>query len=214
MTGIALSRVHYPVQALGPGRRVGIWFQGCSIRCPGCISRDTWEAGIGLTALDDVLDAIAPWAGDADGLTVSGGEPFDQPEALEALLRGWRRLSERSVLLFTGHDYGNVAPWLADRPGLVDAIMAGRFEQAAGHSLALRGSDNQTLHALSPLGQALMAYDRPAKAEDRRLDVMFDAAGAAWFAGIPEEDAMRRLRGALAAMGHRAATSDQGASTR
>ncbi|MCT5046402.1 radical SAM protein, partial [Pseudomonas aeruginosa] len=27
---------------MGTGRRLGIWFQGCSIRCPGCISADTW----------------------------------------------------------------------------------------------------------------------------------------------------------------------------
>ena len=39
---IGLNRVHFPVTALGPGRRVGIWLQGCSIRCPGCMSLDTW----------------------------------------------------------------------------------------------------------------------------------------------------------------------------
>lgn len=40
-----LSRLHFPVTTLGPGRRIGVWFQGCSIRCAGCISRDTWETG-------------------------------------------------------------------------------------------------------------------------------------------------------------------------
>ncbi|HAU1321526.1 TPA: radical SAM protein, partial [Legionella pneumophila] len=44
---IYISRVHFPVTTLGPGHRIGIWFQGCSIRCPGCISTDTWNINKG-----------------------------------------------------------------------------------------------------------------------------------------------------------------------
>jgi anaerobic ribonucleoside-triphosphate reductase activating protein len=44
---IALNKAHFPVTVLGPGRRIGLWLQGCSIRCAGCVSRDTWEAGAG-----------------------------------------------------------------------------------------------------------------------------------------------------------------------
>jgi anaerobic ribonucleoside-triphosphate reductase activating protein len=81
MTSIALSRLHFPVTTLGPGRRIGIWLQGCSIRCPGCISADTWAAAQGQTTTEAVVDAIILWLPDAEGITVSGGEPFDQPEA-------------------------------------------------------------------------------------------------------------------------------------
>lgn len=50
---IAINKIHFPVSTLGFGQRLGIWFQGCSIRCPGCISRDTWEGGESyLTNLD------------------------------------------------------------------------------------------------------------------------------------------------------------------
>ncbi len=41
---ILLNKAHFPVTVLGPGRRIGIWLQGCSIGCAGCISQDTWEA--------------------------------------------------------------------------------------------------------------------------------------------------------------------------
>ena len=41
MTMLALSRMHFPVTTLGPGNRIGIWVQGCTIRCPGCVSADT-----------------------------------------------------------------------------------------------------------------------------------------------------------------------------
>src|SRR5690242_1169542 len=98
----AVSRLHFPVTALGPGQRVGLWLQGCSIRCPGCISVDTWDHGTGLVPIEQLLDRISRLAVRADGFTVSGGEPFDQPSALAAVLRSWRVFSDRSTLVFTG----------------------------------------------------------------------------------------------------------------
>jgi anaerobic ribonucleoside-triphosphate reductase activating protein len=195
------------VTTLGPGRRLGVWLQGCSIRCPGCVSVDTWEAGIGEVGLGQLLDAVAQHASEADGLTVSGGEPFDQPEALAALLRRWRDLSDRSSLVFTGRERVDITPWLDRNPDLVDAVMTGPFRSDVPQTLALRGSDNQRLHALTPLGAELFEFERPANASDRRLDVMFDEDGDAWMAGIPARGDLARLRRALGVAGHRAATS-------
>lgn len=204
---VAVSRIHFPVTTLGPGRRLGVWLQGCSIRCPGCVSVDTWDAGVGQVGLDQLLSTVALHAGEADGLTVSGGEPFDQPEALAALLREWRGVSGRSALVFTGREMVDIAPWLDRNPGLVDAVVTGPFRADLPQTLALRGSDNQRLHALTALGAELLAFDRPAAGSDRRLDVMFDEDGDAWMAGIPARGDLARLRRALTAAGHRAATS-------
>ena len=44
---IRVNRVARPVTVLGPGRRLGLWVQGCSIRCPGCASEDTWDPAAG-----------------------------------------------------------------------------------------------------------------------------------------------------------------------
>ena len=96
---IALSRIHFPVTTLGPGRRIGIWFQGCSIRCPGCISMDTWAPGRGITTIDEVVNAVAQWLPVADGITISGGEPFDQPIALLDLLGRLRSLTAVKPML-------------------------------------------------------------------------------------------------------------------
>lgn len=205
---VAVSRLHFPVTALGPGRRVGLWFQGCSIRCPGCVSVDTWTEGIGDTALTGLLDAIDAWTSDADGLTVSGGEPFGQPEALAEVLRFWRRRSRGSILVYTGHELEDVAPWLDQNAGLVDGLMTGPFRSELSQTLALRGSDNQRLHVLSPLGREFAPFDRPARQEDRILDVMFDDEGRAWLAGIPARGDFARLRRALSASGHEVQTSD------
>jgi anaerobic ribonucleoside-triphosphate reductase activating protein len=209
MTTVALSRLHFPITTLGPGRRIGLWLQGCSIRCPGCISVDTWEARAGTVALHSVTDQLARLAPLADGLTVSGGEPFDQPEALVALLERWREVSDQSVFVFTGYEIDRVSPWLAAHANLVDAMMTGPFRSDLAQTRALRGSDNQTLHVFSPAGMTFLAYERPADDSDRRLDVAFDRNGEAWMAGIPARGDLARLRRLLAAAGHAAQTSDR-----
>lgn len=208
MMQVAVSRLHFPVTTLGPGRRVGLWLQGCSIRCPGCVSVDTWAPNIGRMELTSLLQAIADLARDADGLTVSGGEPFDQPDALALILAAWRATSRGSILVFTGREADEVGPWLASNPGLVDAMITGPFRSEISQTLALRGSDNQRLHVLTALGEEFLAFDRPAVAGDRRLDVMFDEAGNAWFAGIPARGDLSRLRRALESAGHAVTTSD------
>ncbi len=208
MIDAAVSRLHFPVTALGPGRRVGLWLQGCSIRCPGCISVDTWETGTGVVPLPQLLDRITDLATDADGLTISGGEPFDQPEVLSAVVRTWRTSSDRSILVFTGREFAEISSWVEENEGSVDAIVTGPFRSELPQTMALRGSDNQELHVLTPLGAELGSFDRPLLPEDRRLDVMFDELGHAWFAGIPRRGDMGLLRRALSAAGHSATTSD------
>lgn len=208
MTTVFVSRLHYPVTALGPGRRAGLWLQGCSIRCPGCISVDTWEQGVGAMPVAEVLGRLATIAGEADGLTVSGGEPFDQPDALAAVLTHWRAVAGTSTLVFTGRELGEVEGWLSEHPGLVDALVTGPFRSDLPQTLALRGSDNQRIHALTAAGAGVLSYDRPVTPADHRLDVTFDEHGHAWLAGIPARGEMARLRRVLAAAGHRTITSD------
>jgi len=206
---VALSRIHFPVTTLGPGRRIGIWFQGCSIRCPGCISMDTWAQDRGITTIDEVVNAIAQWIPAADGITISGGEPFDQPVALLELLSQLRSLSEADLLVFTGYPWGSVSEMVDASPGLIDALVTGPFDLNQSQTLALRGSDNQELHLLTATGHARFApFERPVTEADRTLDVMFDDRGDVWFAGIPGRDDFRRFQEMLEMVGARLSTSE------
>lgn len=211
ITAVILSRIHFPVTTLGPGRRIGIWFQGCSIRCQGCISVDTWTQRGPAVRVDEVLELVARLAPEADGLTISGGEPFDQPAALIALLRGVRALlrSEADVLVFSGHPYEALKPVLAVAAGLIDGLVSDPFDLHMPQTLALRGSDNQRLHALTELGRArLLAYNRQRTPADAAVDVMLDADGTVWMAGIPERGDIERLRHILAVDGTQAWTTE------
>src|SRR5207249_2325777 len=107
------------------------------------------------------------------------------------------------VLVFSGYPIEQLAGTLSRMAGLIDALISDSYEVRAPQTLRLRGSDNQRLHLLTPLGRARFSeYDRPLRSNDRALDVMFDDDGTAWLAGIPRKGDMRRLEKVLAAEGH------------
>lgn len=208
---INLSRLHFPVTTLGPGRRIGIWLQGCRLHCPGCVSMDTWASDRGETTVAAVMEALAPWLPEADGITISGGEPFDQPLALEALLRALRQTSGTGcdVLVYSGYSWETIAPRIASWPDLVDVLISDPFDPNAGQTLAWRGSDNQRMNLLTPLGRTRYAnWVTTLRTElPQALDVSFHG-NEVWMAGIPSPGTMEMLKQKLASAGFSSATSE------
>lgn len=99
-----LIRVHDICEysrANGPGVRAVVWTQGCSIGCPGCFNQSTHSDGTGKlydpVSLGEELGKLK-----VDGLTVSGGEPLEQPKQVLELVNSYRRFSQGTTLLFTG----------------------------------------------------------------------------------------------------------------
>jgi len=212
---LQLSRVHFPVTTLGPGQRLGIWFQGCSIRCSGCISADTWGPGRTVVDVATLLEQVAPWLDQADGVTISGGEPFDQFDALLQMLVGLRQRTAADILVYSGHPLETLQPMLDQARDLIDAVISDPYLEQADQSLALRGSDNQRLTLLTALGRSRLAdLERASTPADKALDLMFDATGTVWMAGIPRRGDLLRLRELLRAQGHQVQTSAHTSSRR
>lgn len=212
---LQLSRVHFPVTTLGPGQRLGIWFQGCSIRCSGCISADTWGPGRTVVDVASLLEQVAPWLDQADGVTISGGEPFDQFDALLQMLVGLRQRTAADILVYSGHPLEKLQPMLDQARDLIDAVISDPYLEQADQSLALRGSDNQRLTLLTALGRSRLAgLERASTPADKALDLMFDATGTVWMAGIPRRGDLLRLRELLRAQGHQVQTSAHTSSRR
>jgi anaerobic ribonucleoside-triphosphate reductase activating protein len=198
--GVSVSRIFFPVTTLGPGKRVGIWFQGCSIRCAGCISADTWTQQPGNMTIDELAKKIAGPLQHADGVTISGGEPFEQFQALRALLQTIRPLlkPDGDVLVYSGYSIDKLDHRINELTGLIDSLISGPFDAQASQTRPLMGSDNQQIHLLTELGrQNFSAYDRVRNQEDDRIDLTMDADGTAWMAGIPKRGDLERLRSVL-----------------
>lgn len=204
---LSLSRLHFPITALGPGRRIGLWLQGCSIRCAGCMSRDTWAFSEESCAVGVLLERITPWLTQADGVTISGGEPFDQADGLMPFLTGLREQFRGDVLVYTGYAFETVQARHGDCLTLIDVLISEPFDETQPGA-SLRGSANQRLDILTPLGAARFAtFCSSETSIASPLDVVAGADGSFWIAGIPQRGDLSRLALALAGQGVRLATS-------
>ena len=93
----------------GPGRRSTVKLQGCPIRCRGCITPDSWDAtGGSLVPVDRVADALLDPSFERDGVTILGGEPFAQPDALLALVEALRKRGCYHILCYSGFTCGQL----------------------------------------------------------------------------------------------------------
>ena len=150
-----VGRVLYPIKALGPGERLGIWVQGCERRCEGCANPEL-QAMDGKEMPLPVLIAMCRAAIEdyhLTGITISGGEPMLQAEELAELLRSLRPLCD-DILLFTGYMPAELKR--DERRGAIEAVLAnvdvlvdGVYIKERNRGEILRGSDNQVIHFLS-----------------------------------------------------------------
>lgn len=157
----------------------------------------------------ELIKRVEPWLSECDGVTISGGEPFDQLPGLASLLKEVRRRFNTNVLVYSGYSYETVLESQMAWGGLIDALMSDPFVETIEQTKALRGSDNQRLHCLTPSGIALFSgYERLTVEEDKHLDFMFDENGTVWMAGIPTRGDMAKLRALLIEEGHSAQTTE------
>ncbi|MFI0405823.1 4Fe-4S single cluster domain-containing protein [Actinomadura sp. 3N508] len=202
MTGLLLNRIHYPVTTLGPGRRVGIWVQGCTIGCDGCVARDTWATE---SASRVTVAAVLEWLDSVDGatgVTISGGEPFQQPEAVAELLDGiheWRAERPIDILVYSGYPLNRLRRDASARRilALCDAVLAGPYVARRATDEPWRGSSNQRLVPLTPLGEDRYRTMPPG---GPRLQAVQDG-DRLWFIGVPRPGEMDRIADHLSGTG-------------
>lgn len=132
------------VTVLGPGKRFAVWVQGCNRRCPGCTAPEAWDMEAGENISVDALAMEIALSG-ADGLTISGGEPFLQAPALAKMIDSIRRRRDMGVIVYTGFTLEELrnkpeAQALLER---TDLLIDGPYIREQDDGLSLRGSRNQ-----------------------------------------------------------------------
>ncbi len=139
-------------RANGPGARFVVWFQGCTLGCAGCFNPTTHatDTGVERTVESLVAELTAARAG-IEGLSLSGGEPLQQPLAAAALLDAARLLG-LSTLAFSGYTQDEISG-LAGGPEVLarlDVLIDGRYRATERLATGLRGSRNQSIRLLTP----------------------------------------------------------------
>lgn len=132
--------------ANGEGVRISLFFSGCSLRCDGCFNKEAWNFNAGKEFNNDTIDMILELLKQEHirGLSILGGEPFDQDDNFTSLCRRTKELNNKDIWVWTGHMFEKIR----NHPAMeyIDTIIDGRFEQdKAALNLKFRGSSNQRL---------------------------------------------------------------------
>ena len=130
--------------------------------CNGCISPDlqtTHGTMINNRKLSQLIIQVAK-KGLCSGLTISGGDPFEQPEDLLEILQLTRDTFD-NILVYTGYTLEEIQNGCAGDSGIeclqfIDVLIDGRYiKKLNTRDCVLRGSSNQIIHYLNGGKKAL-----------------------------------------------------------
>lgn len=135
----------------GPGVRISLFVSGCTHRCKGCHNPEGWDFCNGTKYTQEteseILDALAkPWV---SGLSLLGGEPFDQSdiEELVSLLRKAKTLyPTKDIWVWTGYEFDEIKD--TELIKYCDVVVVGPFileQRDISDANRWRGSRNQKI---------------------------------------------------------------------
>ena len=140
------SDVEFDSIVNGPGIRAVIWFQGCYHKCLMCHNPQTHDINGGsLYKIDDICEKILNRTF-IDGVCISGGEPFLQPEKLLIILKKLK--PKFNIWCYTGFLYEDLIKTPLNKKILeyIDVLVDGKFEiENFDYRLQYKGSTNQRI---------------------------------------------------------------------
>lgn len=182
----------------GPGERAVIWVAGCRRRCPGCFKPEWFSFDVGEAVGVDELAARVFAIDGIDGVTLSGGEPFEQADPLARLCRLIRR-EGLSVLTYSGYRLetlrkaaGPVGVLLTE----IDILIDGEFRHDMQGDYKWRGSSNQKIHFLTAVAREHSECDSMT-VETPELQVTVSGNDGIRLTGFPTLSVQRELASAL-----------------
>lgn len=148
-----IDRMIYPIETLGPGKRLVIWTAGCTKHCKGCANPELRSTeGRRQRTVGEIARMIRRIAEEhtVDGITISGGDPMEQAEELSELLKETAGITE-DVLVYTGFTYEELTERLSEEQLAefrenIAVLIDGRYvEELNTPDAVLRGSSNQRI---------------------------------------------------------------------
>lgn len=133
----------------GDGIRTVIWFQGCKHNCFGCHNPQSHDMNGGFEVeLEDIFKEIDNLKYQ-NGITLSGGDPFFQPEAAAEIAK-YAHQKGYNVWSYSGFTYEQLLKLSKTNKGIddllnnIDVLIDGRFElEKKSFECKYRGSSNQ-----------------------------------------------------------------------
>lgn len=129
----------------GPGIRTVLFMQGCDLHCKGCQNQSTWDINKGKEIeVKDLVDQLNKKVFNKK-ITISGGEPLMQKEALIELVSQLNDLGF-DIVLYTGHQKEDVPSILMKK---IKYLKTGKFIQELKTTIdPFVGSKNQVFEEI------------------------------------------------------------------
>lgn len=177
-------------EVLGPYKRFIVWVQGCKRRCKGCIAKDSWALDGGELVEVDALVQQILLQENIEGITISGGEPFLQQDALCELISKVREHKDIGVILYTGMKYSEIESTALAHSA--DLIIDGEYVEELNDNKSLRGSSNQNVLCLTERYENVISdyYGR----NGRKIELIL-ADGVTKMIGIPSKEFEQMIGG-------------------
>ncbi|NCC15176.1 MAG: anaerobic ribonucleoside-triphosphate reductase activating protein [Clostridia bacterium] len=133
----------------GAGMRLTVFTQGCPHHCLGCHNPQTHDPQGGYIGDTDFILAALAENPLLDGVTLSGGEPLDQPAACTQIAAGAKKLG-LNVWAYTGYLWENLlekgTPDVLRLLQHIDVLIDGPFlKDERSLELLFCGSKNQRI---------------------------------------------------------------------
>lgn len=191
-----LNKIQYPIYNLGVGKRIGIWVQGCNLGCKGCVNQVLWnkEGGSSIT-VPEVFNCLVPLFDDYDGITISGGEPFQQYPQMIAFLHLIKTKTKLSIHCFTGYYLEELYDLFPDRLFLkyIDTLIDGRYVENEHDNNHTRGSLNQSVYTIK---DGIPLINDSYKAS-KKWSLSIDEHNSIYMAGIPARNELQNISNEL-----------------
>ena len=137
----------------GPGLRLAIFAQGCPHHCPGCHNPESHDFAGGSDMDTEKISARMDANPLLDGITLTGGEPFEQPDACR-ILADAAHARGLNVWAYSGYTFEQLCAVPEKRRLLeaCDVLVDGPFLLAERSlDLRFRGSKNQRVLKVAEL---------------------------------------------------------------
>ncbi len=182
---VNISHFVKSTKLLGPGNRFVIWFQGCNKSCNGCINPDGQKINGGkLTKIDNLLELIKSDT-TLNGVTISGGEPFLQNQALLNLVRRIKLETNLDIMIYTGYLYSEIKFENQELLSLIDILVDGEYQENLNNNSLYRGSSNQKIYFLSNKYKNYQQQIEHSKS--RNISFEINNEGEVFMIGIPPQ---------------------------
>lgn len=193
MAELRISHYVDETKVLGPFVRSALWVHGCCFNCEGCLAREMNSREYKAADAEKLAEHFLS-VKDTDGITISGGEPFLQAEALSLMIRRIRDARpDYGVIIYTGFTFEE----LKDKNnastnellGMADIIIDGRYVKELDDGVPYRGSSNQRILLLTDRYKDISKeyYNTSGK---RNIEIQVTGKNI-YMVGVPSENGLK-----------------------